>query len=94
MQFGMTGAKTWHVIRDDGSKVCGSGGKVVMKLVDSIFVGNGEWVCAKCEFTGIIQRESYSINKICNLCRTVFNGSDPYSTVGHKHFAIKDEHRG
>ncbi len=95
MQFGMTEAKTWHVIRGNGSKVCGSGGKIVKRVDDAMFIGNDEWMCIKCELSGIIEREPYEIVKSCTNCGTVFShGGFPYDSWAHKHFAIKDEHNG
>jgi len=95
MHFGITEAKTWHVLRDDGSKVCGSGGKIVLGLADSIFTGHDEWMCAKCELFDVVERENYDINRVCSECGTTFGlGGHPYDAWDHKHFAIKDEHRG
>lgn len=86
MYMGMTQTKTWHVVRDDGRKVCGSAGDIVDVRSASINVGDKEgWFCAKCEWSPEVSALQTNVIIHCAYCSEGLDWKNRYS---HRHFYL------
>jgi len=94
LDFGMTRAGTWHIIREAGDSwkpICGSGGKLMQVAIDgNIILNDGEPLCFKCEWTGkLISVNPPTVTK-CSLCGYEFGDrSSWYERSSHKHVSIR-----
>lgn len=97
LDFGMTSAGTWHLVKESPSgalaPICGSGGKVIQRVdgIKELVLDASEPLCFKCEWTDKMVDLKPSITTRCSVCDYDF-GEHPswYDRAKHRHLLIRE----